>query len=137
MTNLGKTLTAASSLAVLLALGACGDRVDNNVGVTPQNAPVVTTEVPQQRPAETITTTMGAAADTVGAIADDAQIVVKVNTALAADGDLSALKIDVDSKEGVVTLRGTAPDPAAKERAAELARHVKDVKSVDNQLTLG
>ena len=48
-----------------------------------------------------------------------------------------AMKIDVDSQEGKVTLRGSAPDPAAKERAAEVARGVEQVKSVDNQLTLG
>jgi hyperosmotically inducible protein len=76
------------------------------------------------------------AGSSVGMI-DDAQIVTKVNAALAADTDLSALKIDVDSKNGMVTLKGKAPDAAAKDRAEQLVKSMQDVKSVDNQLTLG
>ena len=143
MKKLGKTFTAASSLALLLALGACGDRIDTaDANGNPTNpalqGPAVVGEVKQEtdavvRPADT--SVMGAGAET--GLGADAQIAAKVKMDLAADPDLSALKIDVDSKQGAVTLRGTAPDPAAKERAAEIARHVKDVKSVDNQLTLG
>ncbi|TWO72235.1 BON domain-containing protein [Caenimonas sedimenti] len=143
MRQLGKTLAVASSLAVLLALGACGDRIDTaDANGNPTNpalqGPAVVGEVKTEtdetvRPADT--SVMGAGAET--GLGQDAQILVKVKSALAADPDLSALKIDVDAREGTVTLRGTAPDPAAKERAAEVVRHVKDVKSVDNQLTLG
>lgn len=144
--TLHKSLMAASSIAVLLALGACGDRnasltsrTDTAARETRQAAnearqetrDAVTTAREETR--EAGTATMGAAASTV----DDAQIVTKVNMALAADKDLSALKIDVDSKGGVVTLKGTAPSAAAKEKASDLAKNVKDVKSVENQLTVG
>lgn len=79
------------------------------------------------------TRTMGAAAaDKV----DDASITAKVNAALAADRELSALRVDVDTREGVVTLSGPAPSASAKERAAELALKVKGVASVNNQLTI-
>ena len=53
------------------------------------------------------------------------------------DKDLSAIKINVDTKDGVVTLSGPAPTAAAKERAAEIAKNVQDVKSVNNNLVVG
>jgi len=67
---------------------------------------------------------------------DDATITTKVNAALARDKDLSAIRIDVDTQNGVVTLTGPAPTASAKERASEVARQVQGVTSVNNQLTL-
>ncbi|WP_254789551.1 BON domain-containing protein [Variovorax sp. OV329] len=66
--------------------------------------------------------------------ADDASITAAVNAGLAKDPDLSAVKIDVDTSAGKVTLRGPAPTPMAKERAEQIAKDVKGVSSVDNQL---
>jgi osmotically-inducible protein OsmY len=66
--------------------------------------------------------------------AKDAAITAAVNGALVADTSLSALRIDVDTVGGRVTLRGTAPDAAARDRAAQLARNVDGVLTVDNQL---
>lgn len=79
------------------------------------------------------TRAMGAAAANK---VDDASITAKVNAALAADKELSALRVDVDTRDGVVTLSGPAPTASAKERAAELALKVKGVASVNNQLTI-
>jgi hypothetical protein len=67
---------------------------------------------------------------------DDATITTKVNAALAKDKDLSAIRIDVDTQNGVVTLSGPAPTASAKERASDVARKVEGVTSVNNQLTL-
>lgn len=143
MKKLARPFALAVPLALLLTLGACGERIDTaDANGNPTNpalkGPAVVGEVKQEtddavRPAET--SVMGAGAD--AASSDDARIAAKVKGALAADADLGALKIDVDSQGGVVTLRGTAPDPAAKERAAELVRNLENVKSVENQLTLG
>lgn len=72
------------------------------------------------------------AGDKVG----DAVITTSVNAELAKDPGLSALKIDVDTVSGRVALRGTAPSPAARDRATQLASSVKGVVSVDNQLTI-
>ena len=66
----------------------------------------------------------------------DAAITASVNADLAKDSDLSALKIDVDTSNGHVTLHGTAPSEDAKERASRLASNVKGVTSVDNQLSV-
>lgn len=67
---------------------------------------------------------------------DDALITSSVSTGLAKDPDLSAIKIDVDTKSGVVTLSGTAPSAAARERAETIAKGVKGVSSVANKLVI-
>lgn len=79
------------------------------------------------------TRAMGAAAANK---VDDAGITAKVNAALAGDPELSALRVDVDTRDGIVTLSGPAPTAGAKARAAEVAHKVKGVQSVNNQLTI-
>lgn len=76
------------------------------------------------------------AADTIARDAADATITAKVNAALAADTQLSALAIDVDTSNGQVELKGTAPTAAAKDRATTLASAVEGVVKVDNRLTV-
>ncbi len=74
------------------------------------------------------------AAAKVGDKVDDAMITTSVKTELAKDSSLSALKINVDTDQGRVALKGTAPSSAAREHATVLAQNVKGVVSVDNQL---
>jgi hyperosmotically inducible protein len=42
----------------------------------------------------------------------------------------------VDTKEGVVTLNGPAPNAAAKSKATDIAKQVQGVTSVNNQLVV-
>jgi len=44
--------------------------------------------------------------------------------------------IDVEVKDGVVTLKGTVTSDDARRKAEKIAKHVKGVKSVVNQLTI-
>lgn len=67
---------------------------------------------------------------------DDAAITAQVSAGLAKDPTLSALKIDVDTRDGVVTLNGPAPTQEAKDRATAIAQGVKGVSSVMNQLSI-
>ena len=69
-------------------------------------------------------------------VADDAAITAQVAAGLAKDPELSALKINVDTKGGVVTLSGPAPTAQAKERATGIAKGVKGVGGVNNQLNV-
>lgn len=138
-----KGLVAVSSLAALLALGACGQRTDDTTVGQKIDTGVAKTEqaatdagnAMKDAAGQASTAVMGAAADSQSVISD-AEITAKVNTGLAADKDLSAIKINVDTKDGIVTLNGPVPTAAAKERASEIARNVKDVKSVNNQLNV-
>jgi hyperosmotically inducible periplasmic protein len=148
-----KAAVAASSLVMLLALGACGARMDNPEPQAAADHPSVEVDrqaqaraqVPQpvtQAQAQQVdTTTMGAAPAVAPAASpvatEDQRIATDVKQALATDADLGAMKIDVASDFGLVTLRGRAPDPQARDRAGELARGVSGVKTVDNMLTLG
>ena len=76
------------------------------------------------------------AANMMGDKVADAVITTSINAELAKDTALSALKINVDTRDGKVMLRGTAPDATARDRATKLASGVKGVTSVDNQLTV-
>ena len=67
---------------------------------------------------------------------DDAAITAQVSAGLAKDPTLSALKIDVDTRDGVVTLNGPAPTQEAKDRATAIAQGIKGVSSVMNQLSV-
>jgi osmotically-inducible protein OsmY len=59
-----------------------------------------------------------------------------VRRKLASDQIVKGGGLEVDVKQGVVTLRGTVEEQKQKERAAKLAKKVAGVKSVDNQLTV-
>ena len=76
------------------------------------------------------------AADKTGTAIEDSTITAKVKTALLADPDVKGLKIDVDTKDGVVTLKGTADKPANRDRAVTIAKDTSGVKSVENQLVI-
>ena len=75
-------------------------------------------------------------ADSAAAKTRDMAITTQVNAQLARDTSLSALSINVDTNNGQVVLRGTAPNSAEHERATALAKAVEGVTQVDNQLTL-
>ena len=59
-----------------------------------------------------------------------------VRRKLASDQIVKGGGLQVDVKQGVVTLRGTVEEQKQKERAAKLAKKITGVKSVDNQLTV-
>jgi hyperosmotically inducible protein len=71
-----------------------------------------------------------------GEAVSDATITATVNAALAADEKLSAMKIDVDTRDGVVTLSGPAPDEQSRSRATQIAANAKGVVRVENQLAV-
>jgi hyperosmotically inducible protein len=66
----------------------------------------------------------------------DAEITTSVKTKLLGVKDVIANDINVDTNEGVVTLKGSVPTEAQKTRAAEIARGTAGVKSVVNELTV-
>lgn len=76
------------------------------------------------------------AADNAMDVAGEAATTAEIKAALVKDSELSALQINVDTKDGTVTLNGTAPSDSAKARAAEIAKGVKGVNSVNNMLTV-
>jgi hyperosmotically inducible periplasmic protein len=67
----------------------------------------------------------------------DAVISSKVNAKLAADPQTSAMDVDVDTLNGVVTLRGMVGSETERRDAERLARQTEGVRDVKNQLELG
>ena len=141
--RLPATLVAAGLLSCL-ALAGCnrpaddrtaGQKLDSAVAKTEQAADnaAARTENAANRAADK----MENAAGKMGAKADDVAMTAKVNAALAGDPRLSALKINVDTVDGRVSLHGFAPDADSRARATELAKAVEGVKDVDNQLQVG
>lgn len=73
---------------------------------------------------------------TAGQAVDDATIGTKLKAALAADPELSALKINVDTTQGNVRLRGEVKTITLRRKAEDIARKIEGVRSVDNQLVI-
>jgi hyperosmotically inducible periplasmic protein len=74
------------------------------------------------------------AAGTAGAVMSDAALTAAVKTRFLADPDISGLKIDVDTTDGVVTLRGGLKSNAERQRALSVARETKGVREVVDRL---
>jgi len=141
-TQAGRPLLAlACSAAVLLALTACnkqddgktvGQSIDSGIAKTEQVAKDAGNTVKEASKEAQAAGSQTSA--TVGEKIDDVAITAKVSGSLAKDPDLSAIKINVDTKDGVVTLNGPAPTAAAKDKATAIAKQVQGVNSVNNQL---
>jgi hyperosmotically inducible protein len=75
-------------------------------------------------------------ADNVKAKTQVADFVVTAKTKiiLAADGRVKGHQVSVDTRKGVVKLRGKVDNDEAKTVAFDLTKNVEGVKSVDNEL---
>ena len=72
-----------------------------------------------------------AAERSTGQVVDDALVTTKIKASFAADAQVSALAIDVDTVNGVVTLTGVAESESARQRAIQLAQETEGVQRVD------
>jgi hyperosmotically inducible protein len=72
-----------------------------------------------------------------GVAVTDAALTSEVKAKFIADSTVKALKIDVDTSDGVVTLNGTVSSRAEANRAVMLARNTSGVKRVVNHLKVG
>ena len=66
----------------------------------------------------------------------DGWLVMKVHSEMVDEDVLSGSDIDVDVKNGVVTLQGTVPNEAARARAIAVAKANDGVKNVVDQLKI-
>jgi hyperosmotically inducible protein len=78
-----------------------------------------------------------ASTQTAGRQVDDAEITASVKSKLAADPEVKAHEIDVDTIDGEVRLSGIVDDAATRAEAGELARGTDGVRSVKNELKVG
>jgi hyperosmotically inducible protein len=66
-----------------------------------------------------------------GQAVDDTLITTKVKASFAADPQVSALAITVETENGVVTLSGVVENEAERQRAIQLAQGMEGVTRVD------
>lgn len=131
----------ASTIA-LASLAACNQPGDETVGQKIDRG-IATTEQKTERAAERAGQAMENAGQKIEAGAEraadataDAAMTAAVKAALIAAPDLSALAIDVDTNNAVVTLNGTVKSEAQKSQAVDVAAKVNGVKSVVSNLTI-
>jgi osmotically-inducible protein OsmY len=72
----------------------------------------------------------------VGEYMDDASITAQVKLALLFHRSTSVVKTKVNTKEGVVTVRGVAKNVAEKDLVGKLAMDINGVKEIKNEITI-
>ena len=114
------------------ALSTAGEKIaaTTHEAVSAVKSSTGTTEV------TTASTTDASAPQPAASRVNDAAITASIKTDFLKDPDLSVLKIDVDTKAGVVTLNGLAGDEPARVRAEKMASAVKGVREVRNFLVV-
>lgn len=79
---------------------------------------------------------IAACGKTVDDTIDDATITTRVKTAFINDPVVGALRIDVDTFKGVVTLSGRVKSKQEEETAIALARTIRGVTEVKSKLEI-
>jgi osmotically-inducible protein OsmY len=74
--------------------------------------------------------------ESTGEYVDDSVITTKVKSLLASDDFLKSFQIGVETYKGVVQLSGFVNSQQAVDKAVQIARSVKGVTSVKNDLIL-
>ena len=120
----------AALVASTALLAACGDRNNTTANRTERSTESVATAPDRTASATDRATTKAAAA------VDDSAITTKVKAAVMAEPGLKSLDINVETKNGVVTLAGTVQSSELKHRAVTLAQQVEGVRSVSDQLVV-
>ena len=72
--------------------------------------------------------------ESTGEYVDDSVITTKVKSLLAEDDFLKSFQISVETYQGTVQLSGFVDSQKAVDKAVELVRSVKGVKSIKNSL---
>jgi osmotically-inducible protein OsmY len=72
-----------------------------------------------------------------GTSSPDDRIYDQVRMRLTTDPDVKGGAFDVSVKDGVVVIKGRVDTEKGKSRATKLAKKVKGVKEVDNELAVG
>lgn len=140
-------LAVAMSSMLALAVGCSNDRAaDDQAAMTPATDPAMQTTPPAATPDTTAAGTARTDAPMDGSAngmnngmnngmdsdqpGSDTWITTKVKSSLLADSDVSGLKIDVETVNGVVTLTGQVEQATQVTEATRIAREIEGVTEV-------
>ena len=118
---------ATALVATGLAIAPAASYANGTAKTDATNAQTGTSTMQSQSGMTTHTTKTGAAVS-------DAAITTKVKAKFAADKQVSATNIHVDTDNGVVKLSGTAKSQDEAMKAADIAKATEGVASVDNSI---
>jgi BON domain len=76
------------------------------------------------------------AANAAGELIEDGQLTAKIKSKMTLDDLVQARTINVDTKDGVVTIKGRVRTEAERQRAVQLARETAGVKTVVDRLVV-
>lgn len=122
----------ALAAAVALALAACGkegpgEKVGQSIDKSTEQA---------GRALDQAKDAVVGKAQEAGKAVDDAALAARVKAALVAEPGVDSLKIDVESKNGVVSLEGTVAQPEQRAKVEQIALSIDGVKAVNNNLAV-
>jgi hyperosmotically inducible protein len=112
----------------ILALAACGDSAPPPKPAAQPAAPAPQASAPAPAPKPE------AKAPETPKPDPNKELAQRVKQALEGDGKIQVAAIDITAKDGRVSLWGTAPTAAERNRAGQIAAKVEGVASVDNQI---
>ena len=129
-----KSTLSICALAASFALAACDK---------PAAPPPSSSAGPMEKSMEKMGQRMDNAAERAkeetakaGQAIDDTAITAAVKADILKEPGLKVLMIDVDTKDGKVTLSGSADSAANVKKAEQIASNVQGVKSVENRLAV-
>ena len=137
---------SAAVIGVLLmaaALGACDRRDDDrttgqkvDAAIAKADEKVDAARLDADKALADAKKATSEAVHAAAAAVNDTTITAAVKSSLSSDVELKPADLGVETHYGRVSLRGMAPDAAARDRASQLAAAVQGVVAVDNQITV-
>jgi hyperosmotically inducible protein len=121
MNSTGRLFRRSGLLAIPVVLIATASWAQTE----PKPAPQTPKQEAKQAPAKT------------GNAFTDSWITMKVHSQFIPEDALEGSDIDVETNNGVVTLKGTVPTAAGRDRAVAIAKATDGVKNVTSQLRIG
>lgn len=121
--------TCIPTIALVLALAGCDGKDPAKAADAEPVEPEIAAQAVEPAPAQQQTETE--------VDLEDAALTAAVKGRLAADPRVSALNINVDTQNGIVTLKGNVENAVAKGAAEEIARTTEGVGDVVNVITIG
>jgi hyperosmotically inducible protein len=131
-----RLVLTALAAALPLGLAACNQQPADKTGQSMGKPGQEQTAGSVQKQLDQANATITENATAAGKAVDDASLTARVKAALIAEPTIKAMSIDVDSKDGVVTLFGTVDNLATRDKATQTVAGVEGVKSVLNNLKI-
>ena len=129
--NVRRNVLLASIIGAAVAVGGCGNPSENaGARSAPRADRLASTTAPPPVLAP------GDPASRAATAMDDTALTAKVKAALIAEPGLTAMPIDVSTKDAVVTLTGTVAGADERAKAVQVAENVDGVRSVVDKLAM-